>query len=226
MVNSAGTPAFEESGASAGSAKGKRRMPGPKAPEGTRRQQILTAAYEVASRDGLTGLTVRGVAAQAKLSHGLVLFHFERREQLVSALLDGILARTLTLRIPEEIQGMPRALDRLRALLRHELHRLSEEPRLIRLLLDCWALGAREPVIRRKVSAALEGFREGFRNTLEEVFRTEPGDFADVTPEGLAAVAVGFIHAWAVQVAIDPDHFDIDEQLAVVEAFMGRLTSS
>ena len=90
-------------------------MPGQKAPEGQRREQILAAAYQVASRDGIAGLTVRSVAARAGLSHGLVLFHFKRKEQLVAALLEGVLAATLTLEFPEEIARLPRPLDRLRS---------------------------------------------------------------------------------------------------------------
>src|SRR5206468_6073315 len=64
-----------------------RLMPGQKATEATRREQILKAAYDVALRRGIDGLTVRAVAAKARLSHGLVLFHFKRKEQMGLALL-------------------------------------------------------------------------------------------------------------------------------------------
>ena len=60
-------------------------MPGKKASEAERREQILTAAHHVALRQGIDGLTVRAVAARARLSHGLVLFHFKRKDQLVAA---------------------------------------------------------------------------------------------------------------------------------------------
>jgi AcrR family transcriptional regulator len=82
-------------------------MPGQKANEATRREQILKAAYEVALRRGIDGLTVRAVAARARLSHGLVLFHFKRKDQLGLALLDRVLAMTLSLRMPDEIRAIP-----------------------------------------------------------------------------------------------------------------------
>src|SRR5580765_5958371 len=72
-------------------------MPGQKATEAARREQILKAAYEVALRRGIDGLTVRAVATRARLSHGLVLFHFKRKDQLGLALLDRVLATTLAL---------------------------------------------------------------------------------------------------------------------------------
>ena len=201
-------------------------MPGRKAPEEARREQILQAAYEVASRKGIDGLTVRAVAAKAKLSHGLVLFHFKRRDQLVGALLDRVLATTSELHASEEIAQLPRALDRVRALLRQEIGRVSHEPRRIRLFFEYWALGARHAAIRALISAALDRYRQAFRGVIEEVMRserTEPARSADVTPEGLAAVAVSLIEGCAVQAMIDPDHFDLEEYLAAVEGIIERL---
>jgi AcrR family transcriptional regulator len=62
-------------------------MPGQRENQATRQEQILEAAYEVALRRGIDGLTVRAVAARARLSHSLVLFHFKRKDQLGLALL-------------------------------------------------------------------------------------------------------------------------------------------
>src|SRR5919112_2797374 len=127
-------------------------MPGQKATEAARREQILKAAYDVAVRRGIDGLTVRAVAARAHLSHGLVLFHFKRKDQLGLALLDRVLASTVSLQVPDGIAALPRSRDRLQALLRHEIKRFAEEPRRIRLLLEYWARGAHNAVIREKIS--------------------------------------------------------------------------
>jgi TetR/AcrR family transcriptional regulator, transcriptional repressor of bet genes len=201
-------------------------MPGRKAPEEARREQILRAAYDVASREGIDGLTVRAVAARAKLSHGLVLFHFKRRDELVRALLDRVLATTSELHASEEIARLPSALDRVRALLRQEIGRVSQEPRRIRLFFEYWALGARHTAIRAQISADLDRYRQAFRGVFEEVVRTEPARFADATPDGLAAAAVSFIQGCAVQAMIDPDHFDLEEYLAAVESMTGRMAST
>jgi AcrR family transcriptional regulator len=201
-------------------------MPGQKAPEEQRREQILNAAYAVASREGITGLTLRAVAAEARLSHGLVLFHFKRKDQLLSALLESVLSTTLSLHVPDEIARLPRALDRLRALLRHEVGRLSHEPHRIRLLLECWALGAREPAIRDQVGRALARYRAAFQSTAAEVLQAEAAGFANVTPGGLAAVTVGLINECAIQALVDPDHFAIDEYLTAVQGLVGRLAST
>src|SRR5678815_1472312 len=104
-----------------------------KGSEETRREEILRAAYDVAARQGLQALTLRAVAARADVSHGTVLFHFKRKHELVNGLLDRVLYATAVLRIPDEVHQITRPSDRLHALLRAEMDRLSADPRHFRL---------------------------------------------------------------------------------------------
>jgi TetR/AcrR family transcriptional regulator, transcriptional repressor of bet genes len=198
-------------------------MPGQKASETMRQEQILKAAHDVALRRGIEGLTVRAVAARAQLSHGLVLFHFKRKDQLVSALLDRVLATTLSLRFADAIARIPDPRQRLRALLQQEVDRLARDTRQVRLFLEYWALGTRSTAIRKKISTELESYRAAFRAFTEDVVRAEPARFDGATPEGLAAVAVSFINGCAVQAMIDPDGFDVGEYLAAVQGMLGQL---
>jgi TetR/AcrR family transcriptional regulator, transcriptional repressor of bet genes len=198
-------------------------MPGMKASEDARRKQILRAAFDVASRRGLAGLTLRLVASRAGLSTGLVLFHFKSKDQLVGALLDYVLETTTVLQLTEDIASIPVPLDRLLAVLVREMDRLSSEPRRIRMFFDFWALGFTHPAVRAKMQAELDRYREAIRPMAEEVLATEPERFANVTAEGLAAVAVSFIKGCAVQSMIDPRNFRIDEFLAAAQALIGQL---
>lgn len=197
-------------------------MPGQKAAEATRREQILKAAHEVALRRGIDGLTVRAVAARAHLSHGLVLFHFGRKDQLGLALLDRVLATTVSLRVPDDIGAIPSPRERLQALFRHEMHRVSAEPRRIRLLLEYWARGAHNAMIRGKISAGLDLYRAAFRDIAEEALRAEPGLFGKGTPAGVAAVAVSLVIGYAVQESIDPVQVDLGDYLSSVEGIISR----
>jgi len=198
-------------------------MPGTKASEEARRKQIVRAAYDVASRRGLAGLTVRQVAAKADLSTGLVIFHFKSKEHLVTALLDYVLETTTVLHLTDDIASIPAPLDRLMALLVREMNRLSAEPRRIRLFFDFWAKGFTHPVIRARMQGELDRYREAFRPIAEEVLSAEPDRFAHVTAEGLAAVAVSFIKGCAVQSMIDPKNFDIEQFLSAMQGLIGQL---
>ena len=52
-------------------------------PRGDGRVALMAAAIRVGARQGLRGLTLRSVAAEAGVSHGLVRHHFGSRQQLV-----------------------------------------------------------------------------------------------------------------------------------------------
>lgn len=198
-------------------------MPGQKANEATRREQILKAAYEVALRRGIDGLTVRAVAARARLSHGLVLFHFKRKDQLGLALLDRVLAGTLSLTRPNEIRTIRSPRERLQAVLRQELSRMADEPRRLRLLLEFWARGSHNAVIRQKIAAGLDSYRAEFQELAAEISGPASGQRDKATSAGAAAVAVSLIIGYPVQAMIDPERVGAEEYLAAVKSALGNL---
>jgi len=198
-------------------------MPGERASEDVRREQILHASFEVASREGIGGLTIRAVAAEAKLSHSLVVFYFQRKERLVMELLEWLIATTAVLHVPAEIALVPNALDRLHALLQHELERLAGQRKHTRLFFEYWARGMHDDGVCARIGAELERYRAAFRGIMEELLAAEPAAFQGVTAEAMAAVAVSWLQGCAVQGMIAPEHFDMDAYLAAVRGFTTRL---
>jgi len=196
-------------------------MPGQRETQATRREQILEAAYEVALRRGIDGLTVRAVAARARLSHGLVLFHFKRKDQLGLALLDRVLAGTLSVTLPDQIRTIRNPRERLQALVRQELQRLSEEPRRLRLLLEFWTRGGHNATIRRKIEAGLDDYRAAFQDLVTEMLAGKVGSRA--SSSGMAAVAVSLIIGHPVQAMIDRERIGVEEYLASVEGVLEHL---
>jgi AcrR family transcriptional regulator len=188
-----------------------------------RREQLLAAAFAVACRDGIRRLTVRAIATEAGVSHGLVLHYFTRKDRLVRALLDWLIDTTTVLHITEDIARFPRALDRLHALLHQEMARLAHHPEHTRLFLEYWAFGAQHPAIRVRISAELERYRGAFGEIMAELLGGETGVPTALTAEALAAVAVSWIHGCAIQAMVDPQNFDIEEYLAAVRVLVGRL---
>lgn len=59
------------------------------------RRALLQATIAVVARGGLRALTYRAVAAEAKVSHGLVRHHFGSRDQLIAAALDHAVSESL-----------------------------------------------------------------------------------------------------------------------------------
>jgi TetR/AcrR family transcriptional regulator, transcriptional repressor of bet genes len=210
-------------------------MGGRKAPEETRREDLLRAAYDVAARQGLAALTLRTIAARANVSHGTVVFHFKRKQELVAALLDRVLYATAVLRVPDAVERITRPSERLHALVRSEMERLSTEPRHFRLFLEYWTIGVRNAAIRRKVRVALEVYREALASlalalvadelAVVRASRVKGDQEPVVTAEGVASVAVSLIHGCALQAVIDPKGFDVRQHFAAAAQMIKRFSA-
>lgn len=194
-------------------------MPGQKAAEEQRRDEILNAACEVATERGLNGLTIRRVAAAAGLSHGLVHFHFKSKDVLLAALLDHVLASTATLSIEAVVAEIPSPADRLVVLLHQEMARVRSDGGRIRLLFDFWLAGTRNRRLRARMRSEFAHYRASFRLVAEEVVRAEPDRFESVSADALATVAVAFLKGCAVQAVIDPG-FDVEDAAGAARALV------
>jgi TetR/AcrR family transcriptional regulator, transcriptional repressor of bet genes len=192
-------------------------MGGRKAPEADRRLQILEAAFFVAVADGLDRLTVRKVAARAGLSSGSVFFHFATKELLLLALLDLLLERAIIGEPSAEVLAIEDPVERMLALARQELGVITERRPMLALFFDYWALGHHEPAIRARIKVALARYRAAFL-PLVRAAASRATDHGLVTePEQLSAAIVALIEGSVVQEVVDPDAFDVDGVLRVIE---------
>lgn len=192
-------------------------MPGAKAPEAERRAQLLVAAYAIAARERLDGLTVRRVAAEAGLSPGLVHFHFHNKEGLLLALLDRLIDELFTVQVSDAVTALPTARERLLGRIRDEVAKLPGERDAVELFYDYWVVGTRHPEVRERIAAALSTYRASFLPFVEDVIAEEPERFAGTEPTMLAAIVVSFIQGNAVQAVVAPERFDIDAFMLTLE---------
>lgn len=196
-------------------------MPGPRAPEQERKQQILAAAERVAARETLAGLTIRSVGEEAGLSSGLVLFHFESKELLLMSLLERLLQQTLEGSVAAaEASEDPVPREAFRSLLTREVQRVSADRERTELFFDYWVMGTCQPEIRQRLRASLERYRELIATFTAPLLERAPKELTRMTPHGFAAMAVSFIEGCALQAVIDPTAFDIEAYLANLEAWV------
>jgi AcrR family transcriptional regulator len=198
-------------------------MPGQRATEPERRDQILAAAMSVATAEGLEGLTIRRVAEIAHLSHALVHFHFEGKADLTSAILERVLQSTLSFAPGPAHPGEP-PLERLLRVTLGEMRRMAADPGSTRLFFDFWLAGARHKNLRTRIRKALWAYRRSFRPLVQDVLAAEPERFGEVTVADVVAVVVAFIKGSALQAMIDPGSFDasrfMDAAMAILERDM------
>lgn len=197
-------------------------MPGRKVPEEQRRLEILKAAYRVAARERLTGLTAQAVAAEAGVSKGLVFFHFGNRDALLVSLLTWLLDITLVApEMAELLEGQTPA-ERMLSAIRRDVEWLPRQRDRVELFFDFWVMGTRHPEVQRAIRAALDRYRDAFRPLAEAVVEAEPERFGRVGAEGLAGVAAGFIEGCALQVVMDPDRFDVESYMRTIGALVAE----
>ena len=153
----------------------------------------------------------------------------------MSGLLDRVTYATAVLRIPDTVAQITRPSERMHALLRAEMDRLSIDPRHFRLFLDYWTFGLRNAAIRQRVRAALEAYRRAFRELAEVVMTAGGSSLSNgriapstgttpVTAEGVTAVAVSLIHGCALQAVIDPKGFDVRQHFDAAARMLDRLS--
>ncbi|MGH9421780.1 MAG: TetR/AcrR family transcriptional regulator [Thermoanaerobaculia bacterium] len=194
-------------------------MPGTKIAESLRREQIVRAAHQIASRGGLRAVTIRDVARRAGISTGLVEFHFRTKQRVLLALLDHVLATTITLRVGPDLEMILDPLERLIALLRQEMARLSADPMHNRLFFEFWNEGMWNRAVRDRMKRELDRYRAAFRPMAEAVIASDPVRFAGITADSLAAVTVSFIKGCAVQSMVERG-LDIDGFLRAAELLL------
>ena len=111
------------------------------------RARILACGRRIVARSGLRGLTVRGVAAQAKVNLGTFVYHFGTRDEFVAELMESwyapIYAQLLT--VSEDEQSPP--LQRIRRFLMQLAAFMAENRGFVRnTLID--AAGEEQAAVR------------------------------------------------------------------------------
>ncbi len=196
-------------------------MPGRRAPSEDRREQILGAAFKVASRSRLEGLTIRAVAAEAGLSSGLVLFHLGSRDELLIALLDWLLRETIVGAPTAEILALPTARARLLGLIAQELTLLPGRRPRLELFFDYWVAGIGHAPIRGRMQRALQRYRDTMLPLADAVIAEDPARLPGVTGADLAALVIALIEGCVMQAVVDPRGFDVARSLTTLAAVIG-----
>jgi hypothetical protein len=92
----------------------------------------------------------------------------------------------------------------------------------VELFFDYWVMGTRHPEIQKMIRDALDRYRDALRPLAEAVMEAEPARYEDVTADGLAAVAAGFIEGCALQIVMDPGRFEVEAYLRSLHALVVR----
>ena len=108
---------------------------------------ILDAAQQVLLKDGYAGFTLRRVAQSAGISPGNLTYHFPRKDVLVRALINRILADYLR-QLDDMISGPEMPLEQQIEALVHFALMDSVTEQTMRVSRELWAMALHDDVIR------------------------------------------------------------------------------
>ncbi len=166
---------------------------GRKSKANERREQIVWALYECLSEKGHEKVTIKGIAQQAGLPHGVIHYYFKSKDAIVSALVEALQVKYETI-LSEKLGSVSSGRQNL---LETALDYLTEnhvfDARLNRVFYNLVQMGFEQ----NQIGKALRKYRENIIKIL-----CLSGSSTDTTIQ--AAVLVAIVEGLALQWMIEP----------------------
>lgn len=176
----------------------------------SRRRQIIDAARRCFARTGFHGTSMQDVFAEAGLSAGAVYGYFASKDDLVSAIIEEVLAEIVvaldTLTDAEKPAPPYEVLGRVLQV----LDRPSHGTELARLAVQVWAEAGRNPELGARLSGYYQEMRDRFTRLVQRYQRDgtlEPGDCAHDLAQVLTALGPAFLSQRALLDDVSADTF-------------------
>lgn len=182
-----------------------------------RRQEILRATCEEVARRGFANTRVADVASTLGISTGLVFYHFDSKDSLLSAAFAYAAERDLD-RLAAAATGSGGALERLSAILR--IYGPEGSGAGWSLWIDAWATALRSPEMA-EVSQQLD---VQWKDAVADVIGqgVENGEFTCPDPSGAAWRITALIDGLAVQSTVHDGVLTVEQVDEWVRTFVAR----
>jgi AcrR family transcriptional regulator len=168
-----------------------------------RRQDFIDATWRLLARTSWRDLTVDDICVEAEASKGAFYSYFERKQDLLHALLDDE-ATAIENRLADLLAQQLPAARQLRRFARDTLQRAAD-PARVQLRADLWATLAGEPATRERFAATVHRQRMAVRQLIER--GVEAGELAEVPANALASILLALSEGLVLHGALDPNAF-------------------
>lgn len=168
-----------------------------------RRQDLIDAAWRLLARTGWRDLTVDDVSAEAGASKGAFYGYFDRKQDLLLALLEDEATAVEVLLGDLAARPLP-AVEQLRRFARAMLERAAD-PARVQLRADLWAALVGEPATRERFAATVSRQRIAVRTLIEDDIQA--GELAEVPANALASILLALAEGLVLHGALDPNGF-------------------
>jgi len=174
-----------------------------------KREQIVWALYNCLAKGGHERITVKDIAAQAGLAHGVIHYYFKTKDEIVAALVVAI-TRKYQDTMAQVLAEAGNKTDHADAVLDLLVDAFIFNKDLNRVFYNLVQMGFERAEVSRPLAAMLRAYRD----TLEGVLLRDE-DAQDGPSQ--AAVLVALIEGMALQWMIDPQSLGRDQARRLVK---------
>lgn len=171
-----------------------------------RQEQIVAAALELIGADGVSALSIAGIAERVGIVPSALYRHFKSKDDVLDAVLD-LLKRRLLDNVTQARKQTPDALPRLKSLLMRHARMLSEN-RAIPYVVFSDGIYAGHPERKAKVAEILMAYIGRIQEIITQGI-TDSSIREDVVPMTAAVMFLGIILPGAVLWNISEGSFDM-----------------
>ena len=179
---------------------------------------LVRAARTIVVRDGLRGLTLDAIAAEAGEYRAAVRYYFGTKRNLIAALVSSLTPQAIADGVAGVAERLPAGGERVRAQVRG-WQTLVEDREAAQALFEVFPLVVRDRELRERVA----GLYRHYRELDVQVFGGEPRPDRERLA-ALAALLVAAIDGLPLQALLAPEEIDVDlcfEELS--DMLAGRL---
>ncbi|MEK7370328.1 MAG: TetR/AcrR family transcriptional regulator [candidate division NC10 bacterium] len=166
-----------------------------------RRDQIVAATIRCLARDGYAGLTMKRVAAEARLSQGILHYYFPDKRAILAAAADRV-TTDLDRRVAAEARGARGARGRLRALIRACLDVAARDRQFWTVFIEFWGETLHDPALAALNARSYTRARRLIGRVVAA--GVAEGAFRRVDAGEAAAVILALLDGLSLQLTFDP----------------------
>lgn len=194
--------------------------PLPAVPADRRRRELVLAAYQLISEQGLEKLRTRDIAAKVGINISTLHYYFGTKEDLIAAVVDHMTELFRTIRAP--LAPGASALQELRHQITTQVYRRRVEPALEVVVQEMMLRSRRDEKVRARLELMLLGWNGYIESVIARGVRE--GDFArHIDPKLAAAVVTSYSMGSNLQRGVRPASFPLE---AAYERLVAWLTRS
>lgn len=164
-----------------------------------RKQEIVSIAWELVSKQGAGAVTIKNIASKAGISEAAVYRHFKDKSSILTALVDSF-EEYLLGSIDHPLKNYKNPLVKLREIMRAHLD-ITEQKQRIMFALTAESLHFNDDHMRKKILGVIEKYKSRIKGILQEA--KDAGLVRkDINLDGVSLIFFGMIEAAVIQYAL------------------------